>query len=143
MDDNLLTEVRNWLTKAGRDLRSAARLMQVQEDGPLFDSAAYHCQQAAEKALKGYLAAREVEFPKIHNLSFLVELCSEHDDSFQALFERAEMLTPFATEFRYPGILLEPAEDDVKVAYQAARFILHFILNRLDLTDFTAGTESK
>ena len=28
----------------------------------------YHCQQAAEKAIKGYLTYHEVEFERTHNL---------------------------------------------------------------------------
>jgi HEPN domain-containing protein len=30
--------------------------------------ACYHCQQSAEKALKGFLISQSIEPPKIHNL---------------------------------------------------------------------------
>lgn len=48
-----LEEVQAWMTKAAHDLRAAAHLLQVEE--PLRDIVVYHCQQAMEKALKGYL----------------------------------------------------------------------------------------
>lgn len=44
---------RSWLVKAKRDLLSAEQLAGA--DFPLLDTAAYHCQQAAEKAIKGFL----------------------------------------------------------------------------------------
>ncbi|WP_295436736.1 HEPN domain-containing protein [uncultured Thiodictyon sp.] len=53
MDEERARTVRQWLHKAHHDLRSARRL--YTDTPPLLDTAAYHCHQAAEKALKGYL----------------------------------------------------------------------------------------
>ena len=49
--------VQSWLTKAQHDLASARVLAASAE--PLLDTAIYHCQQAAEKAVKGFLAFRD------------------------------------------------------------------------------------
>jgi HEPN domain-containing protein len=46
-----------WLAKAASDLRSA-RILADADDPPL-DAAVYHCQQAAEKAVKALLVALE------------------------------------------------------------------------------------
>ena len=46
--------VQQWMTKAEHDLASAKRLGLGHQ--PILDTAAYHCQQAAEKALKAILA---------------------------------------------------------------------------------------
>ncbi|GEM_PF-3716381 len=35
----------------------------------------FHCQQAAEKALKAYLVFLEIRVPKTHDLDYLLELC--------------------------------------------------------------------
>ena len=51
MDEAQLELVRNWLTRASHDL-SAARVLSARDE-PLLDVAIYHCQQAAEKAVKG------------------------------------------------------------------------------------------
>lgn len=48
-------EADEWITKAEEDLAAARRLLQ---DDPLPTPAAFHCQQAAEKALKAFLVAR-------------------------------------------------------------------------------------
>jgi hypothetical protein len=49
--------VKSWLDKAQRDLDSAVRLTTGPE--PFFDIAVYHCQQAAEKAIKGWLVQKD------------------------------------------------------------------------------------
>ncbi|MBI4756344.1 MAG: HEPN domain-containing protein [Betaproteobacteria bacterium] len=60
MDDETRREVDAWLGKARRDLDSARRL--VAGVPPYRDTAAYHCQQAAEKAIKACLTASETPF---------------------------------------------------------------------------------
>jgi len=47
MDEFALELVRDWMTRASHNLRSA-RLLAAADD-PLLDTAIYHCQQAAEK----------------------------------------------------------------------------------------------
>jgi HEPN domain-containing protein len=62
--------VKNWLDKAHIDLESAKRLASGPD--PIFDTAVYHCQQAAEKAIKGWLVQNDQRFEKIHDLRVLV-----------------------------------------------------------------------
>jgi len=40
---------------------------------PLLDTAVYHCQQAAEKSLKAFLALNDVPIQRVHILGMLVE----------------------------------------------------------------------
>ena len=122
-------EIRQWLLKADHDLRSARQLLVA--DPPLLDTAVYHCQQAAEKALKGYLTFKDCPFQKVHVLSVLVEQCMEVDPSFAGLQDPADLLTPYAIAFRYPGDVLEPEPADVKEALEAAEKVLKFVLAQL------------
>jgi HEPN domain-containing protein len=62
MDDAAIELVRDWLTRANHDLR-AARMLATGVD-PLLDTAIYHCQQAAEKSVKGWLQANDNPLPK-------------------------------------------------------------------------------
>ena len=71
---------RNWLIKARRDLLSAGQL--AEGCVPLLDTAAYHCQQAAEKAIKGYLVYHDVRFEKTHDLDVLLSQAAEIDPAF-------------------------------------------------------------
>ena len=69
MDEAKRREIRQWLIKAEHDLRSSQRLFEG--DDPILDTAVYHCQQAAEKALKAYLTFQDSPFQKVHVLGIL------------------------------------------------------------------------
>lgn len=129
MDDAKALEIRQWLTKAVHDLRSARRLFS--DEPPLLDTAVYHCQQSAEKSLKAYLTLQDISFLKTHLLTVLVEQCILQDDDFENLRNAAEILTPYATAFRYPGDSLEPIAADVEEAIQLADEVYSFVLNKM------------
>lgn len=57
---------REWLDFAEMDYRSARFLMQMRPV-PL-EIICYHCEQAAEKMLKGFLVYHDVDVPKHSNL---------------------------------------------------------------------------
>lgn len=129
MDEAKTHEIRQWLFKARHDLRSASRLFT--DEPPILDTAAYHCQQAAEKALKAFLVLHDVQFSKIHLLLPLVEQCIDVDPAFADLREAAEALTPFATVFRYPGDVLEPEPSDVAEGMAFAEMVVEFVRARV------------
>jgi HEPN domain-containing protein len=66
--------VRSWIIKAQHDLASARVL--AASDPPLLDTAIYHCQQAAEKAVKGYLVFCDHAFERIHDVEVLIRTAS-------------------------------------------------------------------
>jgi HEPN domain-containing protein len=59
----------SWMIKAYHDLISAKKLAQDEE--PILDTAIYHTQQCAEKALKCYLSYKQQPPQKSHNLRLL------------------------------------------------------------------------
>jgi len=118
-----------WIYKAHNDLKSSRKLLDG--DDPIMDTAIYHTQQCAEKALKGYLAFKEQELQKSHDIELLVELCSVLDVEFESLYVYSENLTPYATAFRYPDICLEPDYDDVEKAIKMALSILEFVEEKM------------
>ena len=124
-----MAEVRAWMVKAAHDLDAATRLLDGDE--PLSDVAVYHCQQAAEKALKGYLTFQGSPFSKTHSLSTLVEQAAEIDADFAELLDHAEELSPFAWRFRYPGDPLDPDETESQSAISCARSVLGFVKAKL------------
>jgi HEPN domain-containing protein len=120
-----------WLTKARNDL-TAARQIGSQPDGPL-DAAIYHCQQAAEKAVKGFLASKDHRLERTHDVSRLIELAAEYDSEFLQQEDGAIILTPYATAYRYPGetAALEPSRDEFDEAVRFADEILQFVLSKI------------
>lgn len=131
MDESALELVRDWLARAGRDLRSA-RLLAAADDPPL-DIAIYHCQQAAEKSIKAWLQGQDVPFPKTHDLLALVKRASESHPDFTRLDHAAAMLTPYATAFRYPGGSYEPmpTREEFDEALDHADAIHDFVVTAL------------
>ncbi len=129
MDEAKIHDIKQWIIKASHDLGSAKRLSTGNE--PFLDTAIYHCQQAAEKTLKGYLTLQDIPFEKVHDLSVLIEQCVEVDDTFNRLMDIAEILTPYATAFRYPGDVLDPDISDVEEAIKLVEVVMDFVLQRM------------
>ncbi|WP_228024303.1 HEPN domain-containing protein [Synechocystis salina] len=69
---------------------------------------------------------------KTHELDVLLDLCCQCEPSFQALDNLADVLTPYATEFRYPGDLMEPEKEDAEEAIKMAIQIYDFIVSRIE-----------
>lgn len=70
-DPAVLVETRSWLRKASEDVR-AAEVARGAEP-PLRDAAVFHCQQAAEKAIKGFLTLHARPFRKTHSIEEIGE----------------------------------------------------------------------
>ncbi|MDR1296531.1 MAG: HEPN domain-containing protein [Deltaproteobacteria bacterium] len=58
----------------------------------MFDISCFHSQQAAEKALKGYLVCHDVNPPKTHALDVLCKICEEFNHSFKNLLNSSVKL---------------------------------------------------
>jgi len=119
--------VRGWIRKAESDLISATM---GADSGQALDTVCFHAQQAAEKYIKAYLVAYEVEFPFIHNLEKLIELCSQRDPSFAGLKTLSQELTPYAVELRYDTDFW-PSAETARQALEAAQRIKEFVVERL------------
>jgi len=118
-----------WLYKARNDLKAANILLSGEEI--IGDTAVYHTQQCAEKSLKAFLAFHERPIPLTHDLEKLLETCSEINEAFGSLLDDAITLTPYATLFRYPDVVMEPEKEDVSDAIQRAENIFLFVIQQL------------
>ncbi|GHV88107.1 hypothetical protein AGMMS50267_04670 [Spirochaetia bacterium] len=58
-------ELKQWFSKADDDLKSAEYLATMHYPRPE-GIICFHCQQSAEKYLKGFLFQKDVSFPNIH-----------------------------------------------------------------------------
>jgi HEPN domain-containing protein len=126
MDDTKRELVRSWLRKASHDL-AAARLLAASHP-PLLDAALYHCQQAAEKALKGYLVYWDQRVAKAHDIGLLLERVMEIEPVFGTWQDAGDRLTPLATLYRYPGSTEDPLPEEFEQAVKDAAAILGQVL---------------
>jgi HEPN domain-containing protein len=129
MQPSHLASAGEWFIRGERDLIHAEQ--SLTNAVIINEAVVYHTQQAAEKALKDYLTARGQTFPKIHDVSQLITTAATFDQRFAAYFSHAQALTPYASEFRYPGGDLEPGEQATKDALRLARELLEFVRERL------------
>jgi HEPN domain-containing protein len=129
MDEGKQQEISQWLIKSQQDL-GAARVL-FESGNTYLDIAAYHCQQAVEKGIKGYLTYHDVLFQKTHDLNRLLALCLPQSEEFGQWKKMAAMLTPYATEFRYPGGVTELKRDEAEQALELAAAFIEFVIRQL------------
>ena len=65
------------------------------------DAIGFHAQQAIEKGMKAVLALHGVQFPRTHDLGFLLELADRDGVPIPDVVVEARWLTPWSAEFRY------------------------------------------
>lgn len=128
-DPARVEDTKTWLTKAATDLAAGAHDLTV--DPPFTGDAAFHAQQAGEKALKGFLAWHDVPFGKTHDLSALGRQCAEIEPTLAAIGQRAATLTVYVWKYRYPGEPDEPPREEAESALALAREVYAAILERL------------
>lgn len=68
VDSQIITE---WLKKADEDYEFAVSIV---EDSTFYAQICFHFHQAAEKYLKSFIIAKELEFKKIHDLLVLLKM---------------------------------------------------------------------
>jgi HEPN domain-containing protein len=121
--------VRNWLVKAHHDLATARKA--ASEPDPYLDTAIYHCQQAAEKAMKGFLAFHDQPLQRTHDIELLLNLATAFEPRFADWLDASERLTRYATQYRYPADVMEPDPDEFDQALLDADGLYHFVLSLL------------
>ena len=123
---------REWLTYAISDLAAANSL---QGDRKQYRNVAYHCQQAAEKALKGYLTHNNIKFDRTHDLIILISECALIDISFNGarLINHCINLNPFSVNIRYPGSVIKADYASVRKCLNSAARILDFVCTKLGI----------
>ena len=96
---------REWVDKAEGDYATATREMRARRF-PNYDAACFHAQQAAEKYLKAFLVYHSIDFPRTHDLDFLLSLCIKIESSLESI--NLMDLSEFGVAIRYPDDFLVP-----------------------------------
>jgi len=124
------TEMLNSLfALAHNDLRSAEYLSTMTNPTP-DEIICFHCQQSAEKYLKGFLVSYDILPPKTHDLTHLLEMCESKKSEFSSLISKCSFLNRYAVTVRY-SFELQITTDDMKTAIQFAKDVKEFVLNAI------------
>ena len=115
-------EVMVWINTAGTDLGVAKHLFENYYPKPL-EIICYHCQQAAEKAVKSVIVffGTQGGIPKKHDISFLMNQLKNMIEIDDVLYDYADTLTPYGVSVRYPNeLFLEERHADQAIKYADA-----------------------
>ncbi len=114
-----------WLEKALSDLQTA-RLIKTY-DGDYY-AVAFHCQQAIEKALKGWLLFKSGRHYDGHNLTYLCRQAAQLDSNFTEYLDESAALNSYYIETRYPTDLpFEITEQEILTVLRMAEDIFAYI----------------
>lgn len=137
MQSNPKAEGRRWQRQAERDLDDARYAF----DGQRYNLACFLAQQAAEKALKAYLYAQEVELVWGHSVRELCTMAATFDPAFEELGRKVAPLDQYYIPTRCPnglpgGVPFEAynAEDGQR-ALRLAGSVLDAVRERLSIDD--------
>src|SRR5947208_9116506 len=95
-----------WVRKAEADRVIA--LQSAESKKPLHDGVCFHCQQCAEKYLKGLLEERGLLVPKTHDLELLRPVLLPFYPALRSLRRGCEFLTQFARSEEHTSELQSP-----------------------------------
>lgn len=144
MQPNLskVKETAAWLVKAHEDLETAKIIFSA-DRATQWHQVLFHCQQAVEKTMKGFLLWHNTKFRWTHDLVELGAQCAAIDPSLSEDVGRVEGLTDYAWEFRYPGEDPEPTKPEAKRAIASAEKFSRVMLEHLPLDTHPTGSFSK
>lgn len=127
----MMQETEQWLNMADMDMGVAKHLMENYYPKP-YEIICYHCQQAAEKAIKALIVQNGCKggMPKIHDLSFLLGQIKNDVKIEEKYYDYADILTPYGISVRYPNELFideKHAEDAVQYADRIVQWVHEWV----------------
>ena len=101
--------LKTWLFRANEDIAVIEKLFE--SDPELYASTiCFHAQQAVEKFLKAFLVFHNIDFPKTHDLDYLLLECKKIDTKNFDI--DLGSLTDFGVSIRYPDDFYLPDKDE-------------------------------
>jgi len=116
---------RQWVAKADNDLLNVDNNLRSQNVP--YDTVCFHCQQAAEKLLKAYLASIGQLPPITHDLLLLLEKVLPSNPEAEQLRDSLVLLMPYAVEICYPDDWFMPSADDALEARTATETVRNWL----------------
>ena len=118
---------REWMNRARSNLVRAGSPI----PGAYLEDLCFDAQQAAEKAVKAIMIARDIEFPYVHDLGNLLSLLEQTGESVPEVVRTAVSLTTYATTTRYPNLGSPVTEREYREAIAVAEAVVRWAEGRL------------
>lgn len=124
------TDFRAWVEKAEPDLLNIENNLTCACIP--WDTVYFHCQQVAEKYLKGFLISHHQKPPYVHDLISLLASCTQFDVSLVQIEDECQALTHYSVQPRYPDDFTEPNAMDGAHLIQCVYRVRNEIRRRLE-----------
>jgi HEPN domain-containing protein len=122
--------LRNWLFRANEDIAVIDSLFNTD---PAFyaSTICFHSQQAVEKFLKAFLVYHNVDFPRTHDVDFLLLECKKIDSSeFEV---DLGSLSDFGVNIRYPDDFYVPDKKETSQYREIAHDIKKIVEKKIKI----------
>lgn len=93
-------DAKQWLRRAKSNL---VRAETKENDYVFLEDLCFDAQQCVEKSLKSFCIFNSIVFPKTHDLAYLIGLIENNGIQIPSNIKKAEDLTDYSVETRYPG----------------------------------------
>ena len=127
-------EVKQWFDFSVLDLGVAEHLYETYHPCP-YEIICYHCQQAAEKAIKAVILFSDLKggLPRSHDLSFLLNQIRNRYSVSERILDYADELSQYGVATRYPNeLFLE--QHHAKEALYMAKEVLAWCREQVEMT---------
>jgi len=122
--------LKNWLFRANEDIAVIENLFKFEPE--LYSSTiCFHAQQAVEKFLKAFLIFHDIDFPKTHDLDYLLLECKKiNKKNFEIDFGS---LSDFAVSLRYPDDFYIPDKNETIKYRNVALEVRKIVMDKIKI----------
>ncbi len=128
--DDLKDYIQKWLFRADEDIAVIDHISKP-DPAAYASSICFHAQQAVEKYLKAYLAYSSVDFPKTHDVDFLLSECQKVKSGELDGID-LKSLADFGVSIRYPDDFYIPDISETRYYMNIARDIKKIVKALID-----------
>ena len=118
-----------WIDSAQEDLIAAEILIYKPR---CYKLVAFHCQQALEKSLKGYILFKDNRLLDGHNLLWLCKQAAKNDKDFIEFLDECALINHCYIDTRYPSdLFFEINEKQIRKIFIATKEVFDAICNKI------------
>lgn len=122
---------REWLEMAKKDMRSAEILFEHDADNGII---CFHCHQAIEKSLKGFLISVTGVLQDGHSLVKLCKKAASHKPLFSDMLKNMAFVNAYYIETRYPAEEpLQVSKEDAAECMAISKKVIEMIENIIEI----------
>lgn len=133
MNQEKIEYIKNWLYRGNEDIAVIESLVKAGIEN-YTSTICFHAQQASEKFLKTFLVYHDVDYPRTHDLDYLLQECQKiNEEAFQNI--NLQSLSDFGVSVRYPDDFYIPSVSEAIEYSQVAKEIRE-IVERLVTPDY-------